>query len=122
MGVKLSEFAKRLVLERGLIRKNKGPSIVPLLIVHFTNNGILSNENPHNTPILITVDQKTGGLFRHKDLTKWYSMGKWDYDNRDWLGCIDVVSLRLPVGIRTSRILQISAQVNRELTNEYNGW
>lgn len=119
MDVNLAKFAIKLAFERGLIRQNKGPSIVPLMIVHFTSDGILARENPYNGPVLVNVCQRTGTLSWHKDLTKLYSMGTTGWYGREWLGCIDIVNLKYPSGIRTTRILQIVAQVNRELSYEF---
>lgn len=119
MGVSLAEFAHKLAFQRGLIRPNKGPSIVPLLIVHFTSTGLNARENPGNHPLLVNVCQRTGTLSWHRDLTKWYSMGSYNWHGKDWFNGIDVVSLKYPSGIKTSRILQIVVQVNRVHNDEF---
>lgn len=116
MGVPLDKFANRLAFERGLIRKNKGPSIVPLMIVHFSNSLVRSRANPYNVPMLLTICQRTGNIYWNSDLTKLYSMGSWSWYS--WLDCVDVLRLKHATGVRKSPILQIYAQVNREPTNE----
>lgn len=114
MGVKLSDFASRLIQERKLIRKNKGPSIVPLMIIRFT--GIIPDEVshylrvPNSRTILLTVCQRTATIFGHADLTKLYSGGPY-VDYSDWWSRSEVAGVRPPRGMATNRLLEINVDL-----------
>lgn len=114
MGVKLSDFARKIVLERKLIRKNKGPSIVPLMIIRFI--GDIPDEVshylrvPNSRTILLTVCQRTATIFGHADLTKLYSCGPY-VDYSDWWNISEVARVRPPRGMATSRLLEINVDL-----------
>lgn len=121
MGVKLSEFARRLILDRKLIRKNRGPSIVPLMIVRFV--GFKSEEDnyynriPKNGVMLLTVCQRTGAISAHSDLTKLYSGNNY-VDYQEWWTQAEVVSVRPPMPVATSRLIEIYVDISEMIYDQ----
>lgn len=119
MGVKLSEFASRIIQERKLIRENKGPSIVPLMIIRFSglrNNDPVDYYSPPANVLLLTVCQRTAAIYRQVDLTKFYS-GSSYVGYSDWWNRSEVVSIRQPRRMSTSRLLEIYVVMN-EVSND----
>lgn len=118
MGVKLSDFVRKVILERGLIRKNKGPSIVPLMIIRFIGFKPVEDDYFHLAPkggvMLLTVCQRTGVISAHRDLTKLYSVGSY-VDYSDWWNTSEVVNVRPPAALSTSRLLEINVDI-KEMT------
>lgn len=121
MGVRLSDFASRLIQGRGLIRKNKGPSIVPLMIVRFMGYRVDPEAywlSPPAGILLLTVCQRTASLSFQTDLTKFYS-GVPYVGYTDWWNRSEVVSVRPPGAISTSRLLEINVEL-RGVSNHDN--
>ncbi len=126
MGVKLSDFAKRIIVERKLIRKNKGPSIVPLMIIRFIDY-VHCDETyygPRADRMLLTVCQRTASISGQVDLTKLYS-GTPYVGYADWWNRSEVVSIRPPRPISTSRLIEVNIkliQVNNHDQEQRAGW
>lgn len=102
--ISLEKFLMRLAFEKGLIRKNKGNSIVPLALVYF---GDPSDENLYYTPYrglhLATVSQKTGGIYINRDLSKKYSATGHMYGRYRFLG------VRSPSYLRKEPLITVNA-------------
>lgn len=116
MGVKLSEFASRLIVERKLIRKNKGPSIVPLMIIRFIDYKPRDPDDyysvrPNHPVLLITACQRTGVVFSNHDLKKLYS-GTGYVGYSDWWNRSEIISIRPPRAMSTNRLLEIYVEVS----------
>lgn len=100
MNVLLDEFLKRLITQRKIIRKNMGPSIVPLAIL------VTVDEHFSKNTLLLTVDRKYGTIFGNRDLTKLYSAGP--YFNF-YSGHYKITDIRKPSMFHPTPLLEIHA-------------
>ena len=105
MEVSLEKFLRRLTFELGLIRANKGPSIVPLAIINF--QGIYTDDgywSPWHGVFLATVSQQHGGIYLNKDLSKRYSASSAMHGN------YELLSIRPHNPFCRDRLLRIEAK------------
>lgn len=96
MGVKLSDFLRKMVVETGAFRPERGDSVVPIAIVEFSKNF---------DPVLITMNRRNGRTFYNTDLNKKYSACNFCWDmNMDYTLVADIIKIDAGVVHKVYRI------------------
>lgn len=121
MAEKLSEFCKKLIWERKIVRENMGNSIVPLMIIRVITP-IVPMED-HWLPqlrkvMLVTVCRKTGTTFVPRANDMFYSAGG-SVHYSPWWERAEVVAIRSPRLLSTKSLVEVYIQTPPEPPQEF---